>query len=71
MQIQQEYNNLLKRCNNGMKYLDDNNIPIQERESKVSDFRMIVGRLNNILWELKQQGINATNKEILEGFEVV
>lgn len=68
--LKQEYNKLIKRVEVGSKYLDDNTIPVSEREAKVPAFRKIIDRLNAILFDFKECGIAVTDDEILGGFAI-
>lgn len=68
--VKREYNRLIKRVEAGSKYLDDNNIPVLEREAKVPAFRKIIDRLNATLFDFKECGVSYTEYEILNGFEV-
>lgn len=63
-----EYNKLLKRHDAGAQYLDDNNIPIPEREKKVPAFRDIISKMNVLVSTIQKAGINVTDDEMLNGF---
>jgi hypothetical protein len=65
---QLDYNKLLERCRKGEKYLNDSSIPLQERETRIPDFKNIVDKLNGILFDMENQGIMVTERQILEGF---
>ncbi len=69
--IKQEYNRLLKRFEAGSKYLDDDSIPIADREERVQTFRKILHRLNSMLFDLKECGVSYTERQMMEGFEEV
>jgi len=62
------YNKLLERCRKGEKFLDDKNIPLQERELRIPAFMGIMDKMNGILINLEEQGVKATEKQILEGW---
>ena len=67
--LTQEYNDLLKRFYKATDYLDDNSIPLRERERWIPEYLKIARRLNEIVTELQKQGRELTSKEILEGLQ--
>lgn len=69
-ELKQEYNGLLKRFEAGSEYLDDDSIPIAERESRIPAFIKILERLNRILYDLKECGLFVTDNEILGGMRI-
>jgi hypothetical protein len=60
-QYKQEYNNLLKRYNNGCKYLKEHS---DEFDTFINDLMKIKKSLESIVIEHPEM----TEKEILEGF---
>mgnify|MGYP000906025151 CR=1 FL=1 len=62
-----EYNDLLKRFYKATDYLDNKKIPMAERKRWLPEFQKIILRMNEILGELKKQGREPSNKEIMEG----
>ena len=65
--LTQEYNDLLKRFYKATDYLDDNSIPLRERERWIPEYLKIARRLNEIVTEIRKSGRKLTSKEILEG----
>ncbi|NLU27089.1 MAG: hypothetical protein GXX00_08100 [Hungateiclostridium thermocellum] len=70
-ELKREYNKLLKRYNAGSAYMDDNTIPLSEREARIPDFQRIVKKLDTILYLFKQNGVSYTDDEVLHGFTEV
>lgn len=65
--LTQEYNDLLKRFYKATDYLDDNSIPLRERERWIPEYLKIARRLNEIVTEIRKSGRKLTNKQIMEG----
>ena len=65
--LKNEYNDLLKRFYKATDYLNDKSIPLAERKRWLPEFQKIILRMNEILEELKKQGREPSNKEIMEG----
>lgn len=68
--LKKEYNKLIKRYKTGADYLDNNGIPLEEREKWMDEFRNIIDGLNGFLKEFKKLGIETTEDEIMNGFEL-
>lgn len=47
--------------------MNNNSIPLAEREKWLPEYEKIGRRLNEILYKLKKQGLNPTNEQILGG----
>lgn len=65
-----EYNQYLLREVKAEIYLDDEAIPIAEREKHIPAYQAIVKRLNEILHEFSQVGVHFTDREVLGGFAI-
>lgn len=63
-QAKEEYNEILKRYNNGVKYLDDNTKEHSERLKFLPLLQEIMRKLNYLLTKIGTY----SGKEILEGF---
>jgi F0F1-type ATP synthase delta subunit len=64
--LKREYNELLKREEKAVEYLDDNSIPLETRENYFSEYKKILDRLNEILELIGRY----KREEILEGFKL-
>lgn len=64
--LKQEYNELLKREADAGKYLNDNSIPIDARESYLGEYKKILDRLNELLGLIGKYKA----EEILQGFKL-
>jgi hypothetical protein len=60
-----EYNKLLERHKKAIIYLDDNSIPIREREKYIPHLQEIIERLNKLLSEIGTY----TQEEVINGFK--
>ena len=69
-ELKTHYNKLIKRYKTGADYLDNNGIPLEEREKWMDEFRNIIDGLNGFLKEFKKLGIETTEDEIMNGFEL-
>lgn len=69
-ELKTHYNKLIKRYKTGGDYLDNNGIPLEEREKWMDEFRNIIDGLNGFLKEFKKLGIETTEDEIMNGFEL-
>ena len=69
-ELKTHYNKLIKRYKTGADYLDNNGIPLEEREKWMDEFRNIIDGLNGLLKEFKKLGIETTEDEIMNGFEL-
>lgn len=65
----EQYNQLIKREKKGAAYLDNPNIPLDEREAMIPAFIKIIEGLDRILNALQQKGVTFTDDEVLNGFE--
>lgn len=62
-----QYNEMLERYYNGVKYLDDDTKKYEERLKFLPLLEEIMARLNKLLYKIHDY----TEKEILEGFKVL
>ncbi len=70
-EVKKSYNRLLTRQQNAGKYLDDINIPNEEKENHILTFRIeILDTLNSYLEVLKEWGEIVTDEEILRGMHI-
>jgi len=63
-ELRAKYNQLLVREKNAEKYLNDNSIPLEEREKWMPKYKDICERLNELLKQIKFY----TADNILSGF---
>lgn len=68
--LKKEYNKLIKRYKAGGEYLDNNDIPIEEREKWIGEFRKIIDVLNGFINEFKKLGVELTDNDVMNGFEL-
>lgn len=69
-ELKKQYNALLMRHNRAASFLDDDNIPAEEREQHIPAFRQIIADMEAILKSIKAKGQEASETEILQGFKV-
>lgn len=69
-ELKKKYNAFIQRHNKALKYLDNNQIDIDERENHIQAYKKILDELNSIIDELNKLGISYTDENILNGFEV-
>lgn len=70
MILKKQYNKLIALEHKAGEWLDNVNIPLSEREGKLPDFLRLIAKLSSILRELKKQGVEFTENEILDGFMI-
>jgi len=70
-QEQQEYNTLIKRLNKACLLIDDEKIPISQREKWIPEFKRILKSIHELAEKIKKSGYEMTDSEILDGFEEV
>ena len=63
----QAYNLLLVRFKRGESYMNNNDIPLTQRERQIPQFKKIMDELSALLNEIKTY----TSKEALEGFPLI
>lgn len=56
MSVLDEYNQLLDRQRKGAQYLDNNSIPLEEREKWKGEYAKILKRLSELYTILKKTG---------------
>lgn len=66
--MKRKYNEGLKRLNKAMKYLDNTNIPIEQREKHIGAFKKLLHNQNIMMDKLN---LKSGDKEVLNGFEEV
>lgn len=65
----EQYNRLIKREKKGSAYLDNPDVPEQEKEKWIGEFQKILRALNDLISLIeKELGRNMTSEEILNGF---
>lgn len=65
----EQYNRLIKREKKGAAYLDNPDVPAQEKERWIGEFQKIIRALNDLICLIeKELGRNMTSEEILNGF---
>lgn len=69
-ELKQEYNKVLGVLSEASKYMDDNSIPIADREAKIPVFQRLIVKTCEIAKELKRLGVKCTDKELVEGFQI-
>lgn len=63
------YNKLVQRYKKAEKYLDNNSIPIPDREKHIPEFQKIIKAMDSLMKQLKSTGYEMTSHEILNGFK--
>ena len=69
-ELKKEYNSYLSRHIRACAYLDDNSVPVSEREKWIGSYKEVLYHLNRILNEFEINNIQCTAEEILGGFEI-
>ena len=70
-EVKRSYNRILKRQQEASKYLDDSNIPVEEREKHVLAFRIeITDPLNSYLQVLNDWKVTVSDDEIMGGMRI-
>jgi len=64
-----KYNSLVNSYKRVEIYLDDNNVPMAEREKKLPEFYGILNNITIVLGEIKNLNCEMTSEEILNGFK--
>lgn len=65
----EKYNGLIERAKKGTAYLDNPNVPAQEKERWIGEFQKIIRALNDLIrLTEKELGRKMTDNEILNGF---
>lgn len=68
--FKQRYNEFLMRHFKACLVLDDNSVPIPQREKWIPNYQEVLTELNYILCLFDADGIKYTNDEVLGGFNV-
>ena len=63
------YNKLVERYQKACIYLDNNSIPIPDREKHITEFQKIIKAMDSLMKQLKLSGYEMTSYEILNGFK--
>lgn len=74
LKLKKEYNNLLIRNGNGEKFLQSGAFLLGSREQQehwIKGFQSITVELSKLRYEIKNEGYEMTNKDILYGFKEV
>lgn len=69
-ELKKEYNTYLMRHFKAAIYLDDNNIPLDEREQWLPEYKNILDNLNRILNQLDIYEATYSANEVLGGFNI-
>ena len=62
------YNKLVLRHKKAEAYLNNNDIPMADREKYLPEFRKLLNNINKAIEDFNANGIEMTADEILEGF---
>jgi hypothetical protein len=65
----QAYNDLIDRYKKAEKYLEDNEIPITEREKRIPEATKLMNRMSKAIDVFRENGINMTQEEVFNGFK--
>jgi hypothetical protein len=63
----QEFNNLIDRKNKGEKFLDDLNVPLEEKEKHIDLFKDLLDEINKTEIELNELDFKTTENDYLHG----
>ena len=66
----EDYNKLVKRFNDAVKFLDSKDIENDRKEQHLSKFVQIVKGTQSILSYFDKQGFDYTTDEVLGGFNI-
>lgn len=66
--MKKKYNQSLAKYRKAYTYLDNNSIPLDEREKHLQKFRDLMYELNDIILQIRAAGYNMTSEEIRGGF---
>lgn len=70
-EVKQAYNRVLKRCNEASKYLDNPEVPKEERENFIVLFRVeVVNVMEAYIKVLQEWGVEVSEFEITGGMEI-
>jgi hypothetical protein len=67
--LKKKYNSLLVRYNKAVSYMNDNNVPIKDKEKHLPSYVQILKDMNLIIWVLELVG-EEVEASILDGFTV-
>jgi hypothetical protein len=54
--LEQEYDQLLKRFYKAVEYLDNKEIPLEERKKWLPEYRKILDKLNELVTQMRKRG---------------
>jgi len=66
--LKEKYNRLLTIENKIGAWLDDPNVPNEEKEPFIPRYKALLDKLGDLLKQLKANGISYTDHEVLHGF---
>ena len=69
--IKQYFNKLHARYLKAEIFLENPDIPMEEKLKYVKDFQMLINHMQGTFNKLKDMGANVTNYNLLNGFEEV
>jgi hypothetical protein len=69
--IKKQYNKLVLRLKKALDYMDHGSAPVETKEKYIPAFRELLSKMDGVLAEMKAQGIEWTEHEALNGFEVI
>ena len=67
--MKSEYNKINQRIKKGGTYLDNEDVPLEEREKFIPAYCKIILEQNNVLHRLKNAGVEVTDEQYFNGFE--
>lgn len=67
--LKAEYNKLIKIENEIGAWLDDPDVPLKEKEPQLPKYQALTGKLNELLNQMKREGLHYTDDEGLFGFK--
>jgi len=69
-ELKQGYNKLLKTYRKAEIYMDNQNVPVSEREQHLEKFSKIIDGLNGYIKLFKAEKIEYSDEDLLEGFKI-
>lgn len=68
--LKKDYNAFLTRFYKASAFMDNSEMPAQEKERTLPGFMAIIKGLNDILDKMKSMGFSPLNDEVLGGFNL-
>jgi hypothetical protein len=69
--LKEKFNILTSERIKAEKFLDNEVYPVEVRERYIPEYRKLLKKMDGVLAEMKAQGIEWTEYEALNGFEVI